>query len=76
MALEAVQAQAGYASIVCQHLPGVENPLLRGIYDHPAPCVGRTEVEVRVLQNLSITECDAVRKLAGIRPVADRPDQP
>ena len=40
MALEAVQAQAGYASIVCQHLPGVQNPLLRGIYDHAAPCAG------------------------------------
>jgi hypothetical protein len=43
MALEAVQAQAGYAFIVCQHVPGVQNPLLRGIYDHAAPCAGRAE---------------------------------
>jgi hypothetical protein len=27
-------------------------------------------------QNLSITECDAVGELAGIRPVADGPGQP
>jgi hypothetical protein len=32
--------------------------------------------QARALQNFSITQCDAVRKLAGIRPVADGPDQP
>jgi hypothetical protein len=30
----------------------------------------------RVLQNSSITECDAIRELAGIRPVTDGPEQP
>jgi hypothetical protein len=30
----------------------------------------------RVLQNFSITQCDVVCKLAGIRPVADHPGQP
>ena len=30
----------------------------------------------RVLLNLSITHCDMVCKLAGIRPVADGPGQP
>jgi hypothetical protein len=30
----------------------------------------------RVLQNFSITRCDALCKLAGIRPVADGPGQP
>ena len=39
---------------------------------HRAPA---TPGRRRALRSPSITECDAVRKLAGIRPVADRPDR-
>jgi len=54
MALEAVQAQAGHASIVCQDLlPGVQNPLLRGMYDHAAPCASRAEAEVGAFSRTS-----------------------
>jgi hypothetical protein len=53
MALEAVQAQAGHPSIVCQHLPGVQNPLLRGMYDHAAPYASRAEAEVGAFSRTS-----------------------
>jgi len=35
-----------------------------------------TRRKCSVLQNFSITLCDAVRRLAGIRPIAGGPDQP
>jgi hypothetical protein len=37
---------AGDTSIVRQHLPGVQNPPQRGIYDYAAPCAGRAGAAV------------------------------
>ena len=66
---------AGDTSIVCQHLLAcrIHLSVAFTITLHRAPATpGRRR---RVLRSPSITECDAVRKLAGIRPVADRPDR-
>jgi len=41
------------------------------IFDHPY-----NGGSARVLQNLAITQCDALRKLAGVRPVVDGPASP
>src|SRR5262249_1640192 len=41
------------------------------IFDHPY-----NGGSAHVLRDSSITQCHAVRKFAGIRPVADGPDQP
>jgi len=48
---------------------------LDNLVNHPGPAhIGGGSA--RVLQNFSITRCDALSKLAGIRPVADGPGQP
>jgi len=51
------------------------SPHLSGIGTHPHGMSRRTESggSARVLQNLAITQCDALCKLAGIRPVVDGP---